>query len=135
MSKWTRLLAVLLCVCLLFTSCAPVGNEKEEYSQEVQNLEKLCKVWGYVQRFHKSRRESTPTSMVNEELDKMIEEMNVTMDAEKRGEMITNIIAKTDELCPFVPIYLVNYFRAYDANLKNVVLGATGYVDFSTMSW
>lgn len=89
----------------------------------------------YVQRFHKSRRESTPTSMVNEELDKMIEEMNVTMDAEKRGEMITNIIAKTDELCPFVPIYLVNYFRAYDANLKNVVLGATGYVDFSTMSW
>lgn len=47
MSKWTRLLAVLLCVCLLFTSCAPVGNEKKEYSQEVQNLEKLCKVWGY----------------------------------------------------------------------------------------
>jgi len=52
MSKWTRLLAVLLCVCLLFTSCAPVGNEKEEYSQEVQNLEKLCKVWGYVKYTH-----------------------------------------------------------------------------------
>ena len=52
MSKWTRLLAVLLCVCLLFTSCAPVGNEKKEYSQEVQNLEKLCKVWGYVKYTH-----------------------------------------------------------------------------------
>ena len=52
MSKWTRLLAVLLCVCLLFTSCAPVGNEKKEYSQEVQNLEKLCKVWGYTKYTH-----------------------------------------------------------------------------------
>ena len=52
MSKWTRLLAVLLCVCLLFTSCAPAGHEKKEYSQEVQNLEKLCKVWGYVKYTH-----------------------------------------------------------------------------------
>ena len=57
MSKWTRLLAALLCVCLLFTSCASAGsgsegNEKAEYSQEVQNLEKLCKVWGYTKYTH-----------------------------------------------------------------------------------
>ena len=57
MSKWTRLLAALLCVCLLFTACTSAGsgsaeNEKAEYSQEVQNLEKLCKVWGYVKYTH-----------------------------------------------------------------------------------
>ena len=89
----------------------------------------------YVQRFHNTRRENTPTSMVDAELDKMIEEMNVTMDSAKRSAMITEIIAKANELCPFAPIYLVNYFRAYDANLKNVSLSATGYVDFNTMSW
>ena len=61
MSKWTRLLAVLLCVCLLFTSCAPVGNEKEEYSQEVQNLEKLCKVWGYPSLFLPLRKQGEYT--------------------------------------------------------------------------
>ncbi len=57
MSKWTRLLAVLLCICLLFTACTSAGsgsegNEKAEYSQEVQNLEKLCKVWGYTKYTH-----------------------------------------------------------------------------------
>lgn len=52
MKKIARLIAVLLCICMLFTSCAPVGYEKKEYSQEVQNLEKLCKVWGYVKYTH-----------------------------------------------------------------------------------
>ena len=57
MKKIARLVAVLLCVCMLFTSCAPVGTNGEktadsEYSQEVQNLEKLCKVWGYTKYNH-----------------------------------------------------------------------------------
>ena len=57
MKKMARLVAVLLCICMLFTSCAPVGTNGEktadsEYSQEVQNLEKLCKVWGYVKYTH-----------------------------------------------------------------------------------
>ena len=52
MRKITKIVAVLLCICLLFTSCAPVGNEKKEYSQEVQNLEKLCLVWGYTKYTH-----------------------------------------------------------------------------------
>ena len=57
MSKWTRLLAVVLLVCLLFTSCTSAGTPDKkstdsEYSQEVQNLEKLCKVWGYTKYTH-----------------------------------------------------------------------------------
>ena len=57
MKKIAKLVAVLLCVCMLFTSCAPVGTNGEktadsEYSQEVQNLEKLCKVWGYSKYNH-----------------------------------------------------------------------------------
>ena len=53
MSKWTKLLAVLLCVCLLFTACTSAGEKnKAEYTQEVQNLEKLCLVWGYTKYTH-----------------------------------------------------------------------------------
>ena len=56
-NKWTRLLAVVLLVCLLFTSCTSAGTPDKkstdsEYSQEVQNLEKLCKVWGYTKYTH-----------------------------------------------------------------------------------
>ena len=55
--RLVKLLAVLLSICLLFTSCAPaeVSDEKStdlKYSQEVHNLEKLCKVWGYTKYRH-----------------------------------------------------------------------------------
>ncbi len=58
MKRWTRLLSVLLLVCLLLTACTSVSNgsagqkSEAEYSQEVQNLEKLCKVWGYTKYTH-----------------------------------------------------------------------------------
>lgn len=57
MKKMARLVAVLLCICLLFTSCAPAGqsvdsSENIVNSQKVENLEKLCKVWGYVKYTH-----------------------------------------------------------------------------------
>ena len=89
----------------------------------------------YVQRFHSDRRNQTPACLTDENMDAMVEEMNVTMDTEARSQMITDIIAYANEICPFVPIYQVNYYRAYNSALQNVVCSATGYVDFCTMSW
>lgn len=89
----------------------------------------------YVQRFHSDRRSQTPTCLVDDTMDAMVEEMDKTMDNATRSQQITDIIAYANELCPFVPIYQVNYYRAYNAALQNVVCSATGYVDFCTMSW
>lgn len=57
MKKMARLVAVLLCICMLFTSCTPAGqsvdsNGNTVNSQKVENLEKLCKVWGYTKYNH-----------------------------------------------------------------------------------
>lgn len=53
MKKYFQVITAFLSVCLILTSCAPIENGKQEkYSQEVQNLEKLCKVWGYVKYNH-----------------------------------------------------------------------------------
>ena len=57
MKKIVRLVAVLLCICMLFTSCTPVGqsvdsSENTVNSQKVENLEKLCLVWGYSKYRH-----------------------------------------------------------------------------------
>lgn len=89
----------------------------------------------YVQRFHSDRRNQTPACLVDDTMDAMVEEMNVTMDNAARSQMITDIIAYANEICPFVPIYQVNYFLGYNSALQNVVCSATGYVDFCTMSW
>ena len=53
MKKFTKFLAALLCLCLLLTACTGAKQRnRDEYSQEVQNLEKLCLVWGYVKYTH-----------------------------------------------------------------------------------
>ena len=57
MKNIAKLVAVLLCICMLFTSCTLVGqsvdsSENTVNSQKVENLEKLCKVWGYTKYNH-----------------------------------------------------------------------------------
>ena len=52
MKKFAKWLEVLLMICLMLTACTPAGTagggSETVYSQETQTLEKLCKVWGYV---------------------------------------------------------------------------------------
>ena len=57
MKNIAKLVAVLLCICMLFTSCTLVGqsvdsSENTVNSQKVENLEKLCLVWGYSKYRH-----------------------------------------------------------------------------------
>ena len=47
--RWICFLALLMCLCLLLTSCNPVPQQPAGNSEaQVENLAKLCKVWGYV---------------------------------------------------------------------------------------
>ncbi len=89
----------------------------------------------YVQRFHSNRRQQTPTSYVNPVLDELVMKMNSTMDDDARASIVKQLIETANEHCVFVPIYQVNYFRAHNSGLKDVVCSATGYVDFPLMSW
>ena len=51
--RWICFLALLMCLCLLLTSCNPVPQQPAGNSEaQVENLAKLCKVWGYVKYTH-----------------------------------------------------------------------------------
>ena len=89
----------------------------------------------YIQRFQTSRRDAVPSSFADPKTDEVLSKINVCMDEKERTAMIHDAIGLINDMCPFVPIYQVDYFRAHNANLKNVVCSATGYVDFSVMSW
>ena len=53
MKKIAKCLAILLILCLLLTSCNPVPQQPAGSSEaQVENLAKLCKVWGYVKYTH-----------------------------------------------------------------------------------
>lgn len=51
--RWICFLALLMCLCLLLTSCAPAPQQPAGSSEaQVENLAKLCKVWGYIKYTH-----------------------------------------------------------------------------------
>ena len=51
--RWICFLALLMCLCLLLTSCTPASQQPTGKSEaQVENLAKLCKVWGYVKYTH-----------------------------------------------------------------------------------
>lgn len=51
--RWICFLALLMCLCLLLTSCNPVPQQPAGSREaQVENLAKLCKVWGYVKYTH-----------------------------------------------------------------------------------
>lgn len=51
--RWICFLALLMCLCLLLTSCAPAPQQPAGNSEaQVENLAKLCKVWGYIKYTH-----------------------------------------------------------------------------------
>ena len=57
MKKCFQVVAVILSICLILTAYAPAGedvgsNGNTADSQKVENLEKLCKVWGYTKYNH-----------------------------------------------------------------------------------
>lgn len=53
MGKIAKCLAILLTFCLLLTSCAPAPQQPAGSSEaQIENLTKLCKVWGYVKYTH-----------------------------------------------------------------------------------
>ncbi len=51
--RWICFLALLMCLCLLLTSCAPASQQPAgSIEAQIENLTKLCKVWGYVKYTH-----------------------------------------------------------------------------------
>ena len=51
--RYFRFLVLMLTLCLMLTSCAPAPQQATGNSQvQVENLAKLCKVWGYTKYTH-----------------------------------------------------------------------------------
>ena len=90
MKNIARLVAVLLCICMLFTSCTPAGqsvdsNGNTVNSQKVENLEKLCKVWGYTKYNH-------PAFLFGEkDWDKELKKL-IPVVSEAKEEEVNNIL-------------------------------------------
>ena len=90
MKKIARLVAVLLCICMLFTSCTPAGQSVDSNgytvnSQKVENLEKLCKVWGYTKYNH-------PAFLFGEkDWDKELKKL-IPVVSEAKEEEVNNIL-------------------------------------------
>jgi len=89
----------------------------------------------YVQRFHSDRRKTYGGAINDPAIDKMVLDMNITLDGKKRSEMIEDIVATINKLTPQVSLYQSQWFRAYNKKLAGVIFSKTGYASFSDMYW
>ena len=90
LKKFAKWLAVLLTICLMLTACTPAetagGSGEDTYSQEVQNLEKLCLVWGYAKYRHPSFYDGSKDW--DEELDRLFPRVKEAENGEGLNELL-----------------------------------------------
>lgn len=89
----------------------------------------------YVQRFHSDRRQTYAGAINDPELDALVNEAKGTLDAQKRAEIIDEIIGIVNSVSPQVTLYQSTWYRAYAKGLEGVLCSATGYVDFCDVYW
>jgi len=89
----------------------------------------------YIQRYHSERRQQYPGAIDSPEIDVMVAEAKATLDDAARSEKIGDIVEAVNQAAPQISLYQSQWLRAHDANLKNVILSATGYADYNMMYW
>ena len=83
----------------------------------------------------KSINGSNKSRLNNPEIDAMIDQASATIDQAQREALTEQICAKLNEICTQVPLYQPISMRAYNADLKNVVITAAGDCRIEDISW
>ena len=69
------------------------------------------------------------------QIDALYDEAVKTLDDTKRMELVSQAIARIQELCPQIPTYSANVVRAYDANLQGFEVNASGNTYWHPVHW
>ena len=83
----------------------------------------------------KSINASNKSRLNDPEIDALIDQATATMDQAEREALTEQICAKLNEICTQVPLYQPISMRAYNADLKNVVITAAGDCRIEDISW
>ncbi len=75
------------------------------------------------------------TRTADAQIDALYDEAVKTLDDAKRMELVTQAIARIQELCPQIPTYSANVVRAYDANLQGFRVNASGNTYWHPVYW
>ena len=89
----------------------------------------------YVQRFHSDRRKTYAGALATDELETLVNQAKMPLDASRRAEIIDEIVGIVNSLSPQITLYQSTWFRAYDKDLDGVLCSATGYANFCDMYW
>ena len=71
----------------------------------------------------------------DEKLDEMYLAAVQILDEAERTAALEACVARLNEVCPAVPIYLVNQVRAYNSDLQGIELSAVGGLKWQYVTW
>ncbi|WP_458863533.1 ABC transporter substrate-binding protein [Acidaminobacterium chupaoyuni] len=83
----------------------------------------------------KSINASNKTRMSNKDVDALIDKASKTVDEDARYKILSEAVAKVNDLCPQIPLYQPISLRAYNKNLKGVEVSDSGTLYFNKVSW
>ena len=78
---------------------------------------------------------SNKTRLVDAEVDAMIDEAKVTLDAGERAKIFEKLSARLNELCSQAPLYQPLTLRAYKKGLEGVKVSDSGGLRFEDVYW
>ena len=78
---------------------------------------------------------SNKTRLVDAEVDAMIDEAKVTLDAGERAKIFEKLSARLNELCSQAPLYQPLTLRAFKKGLQNVKVSDSGGIRWEDISW
>ena len=78
---------------------------------------------------------SNKTRLVDAEVDAMIDEAKVTLDAGERAKIFEKLSARLNELCSQAPLYQPLTLRAYKKGLQGVKVSDSGGLRFEDVYW
>ena len=78
---------------------------------------------------------SNKTRLVDAEVDKMIDEAKVTLDAGERAKIFEKLSARLNELCSQAPLYQPLTLRAYKKGLQGVKVSDSGGIFWADVYW
>lgn len=71
----------------------------------------------------------------DEQLDSMYLEAITILDDAARTKALEDCVARLNEVCPYVPLYIINQTRAYNSDLQNLAVSAAGTINWQYVSW
>jgi len=101
----------------------------------IQLAQRTMEQWVTTLYHSKNIGATNGTRLNDPEIDALLDQAAVTLDDAQRQALMTQCVARLNELCPTIPLYSAIYVKAYNSGLGGANCNATGAAYYHWLFW